>query len=118
MPAMPIGGVAPVGGARAVSRPGSARLSTPSSRLATEPGASLHVSGSCAAVLIKTNMETALAEVHAELDGVPCDPPAVSSIEVADDGHIRVVATRGGATLRVAVPAVFDVNDGHCRRDE
>eukprot|EP00966_Prymnesium_polylepis_P091167 2110138-Prymnesium_polylepis.1 len=104
--------------AHGVAAEADASAPTLAVRLATNPLATLRVSGRCAAVTVKTNMETYVADVSAELDGTPCDPAAVASFDTLEDGNLDVSAFGPGAAITVAVPAAFNVqvamSDGAC----
>ena len=83
--------------------------SAAATQLATQPGATLHVAGTCAALTVKTNMETYVAEAWAELDGQACDARTVADFQIGED-EIRVSALDPASRLTLAVPAAFEVS--------
>ena len=95
----------------------AAATSAPShlcAQLATTPGATLRISGSCAAVRVNTNMETGIAGVQAHIEGAACDPSTVVSMEVNVDGNICLVTAQHDVTIMVDVPAAFNVRVDMC----
>ena len=82
--------------------------------LPTVPGAQLTVTGQCASLTVKTNMETYVAEAWAELDGRSVDARSVADFDVSE-GEIKVSVTEAVARLTLTVPAAFEVSVGMSR---
>ncbi|KAL1522638.1 hypothetical protein AB1Y20_017617 [Prymnesium parvum] len=78
-------------------------------QLSTRPHATLHVTGTCASLTVKTNMESDSADVHAEVDSVQCQPHSVSSLDVSSNGDITLRAANPKAAIMIEVPAAFNV---------
>ena len=90
-------------------------------RLSTAPGATLRVVGnsSCSKLVVKTNMETYVAELEAAAeDGINCSDDEVAAWATNDGDDLSVAVAAHSATI--SVPASFNVSvamDGDCDVD-
>ena len=78
--------------------------------LSTTPGATLRVTGKAARLVVRTNMETYVAELEAK-DETGTELDAASWVRAEDGGDLHVVAAgTSSAGLVISVPASFNVH--------
>ena len=84
-------------------------LCTAPTLIHTAPGATLSISGRCAALVVKTNSETDFAHASATVAGAPCELARAGALVSDANGDISLAASNADAAIMVEVPAVFDV---------